>query len=84
MQSDEPMPEGLLWLLLTGEVPTTEQVNGLTADLHARSDIPDFVEQQIRNYPSNMHPMTQFSGAVLALQTESEFTKAYDAGVKKT
>ena len=83
-QSDEPMPEGLLWLLLTGDVPTKEQVNGLTADLHARSDIPDFVEQQIRNYPSNMHPMTQFSGAVLALQTESEFTKAYDAGVKKT
>ena len=84
VQSDEPMPEGLLWLLLTGDVPTKEQVNGLTADLHARSDIPDFVEQQIRNYPSNMHPMTQFSGAVLALQTESEFTKAYDAGVKKT
>jgi len=28
-------------------------------------------------FPQNMHPMTQFSAAVLALQTESEFAKAY-------
>jgi citrate synthase len=23
----EPLPEGLLWLLLTGEIPTQQQVN---------------------------------------------------------
>jgi citrate (Si)-synthase len=32
----EPTPEALLWLLLTGEVPTKEQCDALTADLHAR------------------------------------------------
>ena len=31
-----------------------------------------------------MHPMTQFSAAVLALQTESKFVKAYHDGVHKS
>ena len=33
-QDDEPLPEALLWLLLTGEVPTAEQTKGLTEELH--------------------------------------------------
>ena len=27
---EEPLPEGLFWLLMTGEVPTKEQVAGIT------------------------------------------------------
>ena len=30
-----------------------------------------------------MHPMTQFSSAILALQTESKFAAAYHAGINK-
>ena len=26
---EEPLPEGLLWLLLTGEIPTAEQVHAI-------------------------------------------------------
>lgn len=26
---DEPLPEGLFWLLITGEIPTKQQVNHL-------------------------------------------------------
>jgi hypothetical protein len=36
----EPLPEGLLYLMLTGELPTIEDVRGLSADLAARSDMP--------------------------------------------
>jgi len=32
----EPLPEGLLWLLLTGEIPTEEQVKTLSKDLNNR------------------------------------------------
>jgi len=80
----EPQPEGLLWLLLTGEVPTQAQVNELTAELHSRSKLPAHVEKMIRSFPKNMHSMTQFSSAILALQTESKFARAYQEGVKKT
>jgi len=80
---EEPLPEGLLWLLLTGDIPTTEQVNALTADLHSRAKLPAHVEDMIRAFPKGMHPMTQMSSAVLALQTDSLFQKAYSEGISK-
>ena len=36
----EPLPEALLWLLMTGEVPTDKQVQGLIADMNARAPLP--------------------------------------------
>jgi len=79
----EPLPEGLLWLLLTGDIPTNDQAKSVTEELHKRSKIPSFVKDLIRSYPKNMHPMTQFSSAVLALQTESKFAQAYADGMNK-
>ena len=29
---EEPLPEGLFWLLLTGEIPTEAQVRGLSKE----------------------------------------------------
>jgi citrate synthase len=37
----------------------------------------------IRSFPKGMHPMTQLSSAVLAMQTDSKFAAAYAAGVNK-
>jgi citrate synthase len=80
---DEPLPEALYWLLLTGQVPTQEQADELSKDLATRSKVPDHVLDTISRYPKNMHPMTQFSAAVLGLQTESKFFEAYQRGVPK-
>lgn len=62
----EPLPEGLFWLLLTGEVPTSEQVAGLSEDWAARAAIPEFVEELLDRCPPTLHPMSQFSLAVTA------------------
>jgi len=80
----EPTPESLLWLLLTGDVPTKEQSDSVTRDLRSRAVLPAHIEPMIRNFPKGMHPMTQFSTAVNALQTESLFAKAYASGLNKT
>ncbi|CAG8609807.1 9215_t:CDS:2 [Acaulospora colombiana] len=80
---EEPLPEGLFWLLVTGEIPTEEQVQALSADWAARSTIPSFVEELIDRCPNTLHPMSQFSLAVTALQHDSNFAKAYQAGVEK-
>jgi len=80
----QPVPEGMLWLLLTGEIPTAAEVQQLTTELHSRAKIPDHVYTIIDNFPKTMHPMSQFSSAVLALQTESKFAKAYADGVHKS
>ncbi|ODV64477.1 citrate synthase mitochondrial precursor [Ascoidea rubescens DSM 1968] len=80
---DEPLPEALFWLLLTGEVPTQAQTTALSAELAARSDLPQHVIDLIDRCPANLHPMAQFSLAITALETESEFAKAYAKGVNK-
>ena len=80
----EPTPEALLWLLLTGEIPTQAQVASVTADLHARAALPPHVAAMIAAFPKGMHPMTQLSSAVLAMQPTSKFAAAYQAGVNKS
>jgi len=79
----EPLPEGLFWLLLTGEVPSQEQVTELSRDWAARAEIPDFVKEIIDRCPPTLHPMSQFSLAVTALNHDSAFAKAYQDGVSK-
>ena len=80
----EPLLESLLWLLLTSEVPTKEQVDGLTAELHQRSKLPDNVIPLLNSLPKDMHPMTQFSIGLSAAQVQSKFAKAYADGVHKS
>eukprot|EP00887_Chlorella_sp_A99_P005878 scaffold1.g5878.t1 len=94
----EPIPEGLLWLLLTGDVPTREQAQAVTEMLRERSKaraalragrrgvqwMPDHVIQVLKSLPEDTHPMTQFAAGVLALQPDSKFQKAYGLGVHKS
>merc|ERR1719341_2526582 len=81
---EEPLPEGLFWLLLTGEIPTEEQVRGLSAEWASRAELPSHVVTLLNNLPSNVHPMTQFASAIAALNSESKFAKAYEQGVHKS
>merc|ERR1712027_22565 len=80
----EPLPEGLFWLLVTGDIPTEEQVRGLSKDWASRAELPSHVVTMLNNFPSNLHPMAQFSAAMAALHSESKFSKAYGEGVHKT
>ena len=68
---------------MTGEVPSEAQVNALSAEWAARSDLPKFLEELIDRCPSTLHPMAQFSLAVTALEHESAFAKAYAKGINK-
>ncbi|XP_074658751.1 citrate synthase, mitochondrial-like [Tubulanus polymorphus] len=79
----EPLPEGLFWLLCTGKVPTDEQVKLVSQEWASRASIPQHVVQMLNSFPNNMHPMSQFSAAITALNTESKFAKAYSDGVSK-
>jgi len=83
-EGGEPLPEALFWLLVTGEIPTQEQVKGLSADWAARADLPAHVVNMLDNFPKHLHPMAQFSAAANALNSESLFAKAYAEGVHKS
>ncbi|WP_026751454.1 citrate (Si)-synthase, eukaryotic [Sediminibacterium sp. C3] len=79
----EPLPEGLFYLMLMGELPTEEQVNHITSVWQRRSHVPNHVFATIDALPLNTHPMTMFVVGVMALQTESNFAKEYAKGMNK-
>lgn len=79
----EMLPEAMFWLLLTGQVPTTSQVRAFSRELAEKSHLPDHILGLIKSFPRDMHPMTQLSVAVAALNTESTFAKAYERGLNK-
>jgi len=78
------LPEAAFWLLLTGEVPTDLETRAFTDELHRRSNVPANVMATLNSVPIETHPMTQLSMGMLALQKDSKFSAAYDAGIKKS
>lgn len=80
---NEPLPEGLFLLMLLGDLPSEEDVQHLTSVWQRRSHVPTHVFNTIDALPLNAHPMTMFVTGVMALQTESNFTKEYAKGVNK-
>jgi citrate synthase len=79
----EPLPEGLFHLMLLGELPSEEDAQHITNIWQRRSHVPNHVFDTIEALPVNAHPMTQFVVAIMALQTESHFSKNYAAGMSK-
>ncbi|MCZ2127312.1 MAG: citrate (Si)-synthase [Anaerolineales bacterium] len=78
-----PLVGGLFYLLLIGEVPTKEQALEVEAEWAQRAAVPDYVYKMIKSMPKETHPMTLFSQAVLALQTESAFATKYPSMKKE-
>jgi citrate synthase len=78
-----PYVEGFWWFLVTGEVPTMEQVLDVVADWKTRRHVPIYVVDVLRAMPRDTHPMTMFSTAILCMQRESQFVKRYNQGMKK-
>ncbi|CAN3477859.1 citrate synthase, peroxisomal [Diutina catenulata] len=79
----QPLPEALFWLLLTGEVPSETQTKAFSAELAARSSLPEHVETLIDDCHPDLHPMAQLFMAVTALESESKMAEAYVRGVPK-
>ena len=79
----EMLPESMFWLLLTGQVPSTNQVRALSRELAEKSKLPAHVVSMLKAFDKNVHPMTQLSCAVAALNTESLFAKKYAEGLNK-
>lgn len=84
---EQPLPEGLFWLLVTGEIPTEEQVESLCLEWKQRAEsfaLPAHVQQILKSEAvRSLHPMTQLSIGILLLQSQSIFARDYAVGCKK-
>lgn len=78
-----PYVEGFFYLLLTGEVPTKEDVEDVAEEFRKRQHVPQYVFDILRTMPRDTHPMTMFSAAITAMQRESVFAHQYEKGIHK-
>ncbi len=81
--AEMPYVEALYFLLLTGDIPTQEEMKDVLTDFANRRTIPRYVWDVIDAFPSESHPMAILSAAVMVLQRESRFNIAYQAGTSK-
>ena len=79
----EPLPEGVFWLLLTGELPTHDEVAALGRAWRAIETLPVHVKACLDALPADVHPMTQFSIGIEAMQRDSIFARRYREGMPR-
>ncbi len=82
--AEMPYVEGLFYLLLTGDIPTAEEVDEVIYDSVNRRQLPRYVYEVIDAFPNNSHPMVILSAAVMSMQRESVFNLKYQRGMNKT
>ncbi len=80
---NEPLPEGLFYLMLTGEIPKMDDVTNLSKDWAIRANVPQHVFDVIEALPKSARPMAQFSAAIISMSTNSYFQNAHRVGVHK-
>lgn len=80
---EEPIPEGIFHLLLTGDLPTYEDTVEITNEWRKRSELPKYLVDVLKAIPADTHPMTQFALAILQLQKDSVFAERYRKGINK-
>jgi len=81
--SEMPYVEGLFCLLLTGDIPTEDEVAEVADEFNKRRILPRYVYEVIDAFPSISHPMAIFSTAILCMSRESFMNKKYKAGINK-
>ena len=79
----EPLPEGLFYLMLLGEIPTLDEAMYLSREWLNRSHVPYHVIKVIEAMPTTSKPMTQFSTGIISMATDSIFQKAHRKGLNK-
>lgn len=84
MKLVDKLPEEIFWLLLTGQLPSKEELALLQKQLRASSEVPAYIWKLLKAMPKTAHPMTMLSAAVTAMSNESVFRKRYEDGMPKS
>ncbi len=78
------LPEEILWLLLTSELPNEAELQDLQNELNLRGNVPEYIWAVLDAMHPESHPMAMLSTAIVALQQESVFARRYDEGMQKS
>jgi citrate synthase len=84
MELREKLPEEIFWLLLTGELPSEEELKLFQKELKEHGKVPAYVWKVLKAMPKTSHPMAMLDTAILVMENESVFRKRYNEGMTKT
>jgi len=84
MELKDRLPEEIFWLLITGELPSEEELALFQKELKAAGKVPEYIWKVLKAMPKTSHPMAMLDTAILAMENESMFRKRYDEGMPKT
>jgi citrate synthase len=79
----DKLPEEIFWLLITGELPSADELAGFQKELKKHGEVPNYVWKVLKAMPKSSHPMAMLDTAVLAMENESAFRKRYTEGMSK-
>ena len=71
------LPEEMFWLLLTGDLPNSDELKSLQNELAEHRQVPHYVWNVLEAMPEDSHPMSMLSTAIVAMQRESLFAWRY-------
>lgn len=83
LELTDATPEEIFWLLVSGERPNAEELAALKDLFAPHYQIPSYVVDTLKAMPKDAHPMAMLSAGLMAMERESAFRKAYDAGAGK-
>jgi citrate synthase len=76
-------PMEIFYLLLTGDIPTKDELDEFSLMVRIRKFVPYYVWEVLKNMPKDSHPMTMLNTAILVMQKESIFAREYAKGARK-
>jgi citrate synthase len=76
-------PEEIYFLLLTGDLPTKEELQNFSDEIKSRKRVPNYVWELLKAMPKDSHPMVMLNTAILIMQKDSLFAVEYDIGIQK-
>jgi citrate synthase len=79
----DKIPEEMLWLLLTGELPSDAELAVFQKDLRSNGQVPDYIWKVLEATAPDSHAVAMLSTAIVAMERESTFRRRYVAGMSK-
>jgi citrate synthase len=73
--------EEIFFLLVIGRLPDLDELAHLRQSLFARSEVPEYVWNVLRDMPHTAHPMDMLVTAIAILEDQSVFRRRYDEGM---
>lgn len=79
-----PLPEGLLWFLLTGRMPKAQELEEFLIDIRQRSQLPPKAIEIMQAIPANLPLLSKLSIGLMTLQPDSQFVRSYSEKTAKS